>query len=91
MALLATFGEFPLGGWELILLLTLGYVPIFTLTPRFFVSIRELDARNIEGRCGEGVGSPSSDSDVGRTALEFADNEGDGEPEGEEVGTSGEV
>ncbi|KAF8442258.1 hypothetical protein L210DRAFT_3202434 [Boletus edulis BED1] len=51
MEMLAVAGEFPTGGWQMILSIILEYVPIFTLTPRFILSIRELYARDVESRC----------------------------------------
>ena len=74
MVLLATFGEFPTGGWQLISLLLLEYVPVFTLTPRFILSIREMHARDIGGRCwgiDSGFGFPSSGYDTSELPIVF--------------------
>ncbi|KAN0092667.1 hypothetical protein V8E55_003451, partial [Tylopilus felleus] len=64
----------PAEGWE-----TLQFVPIFTLTPRFIIKVRELYARDIQGRRCEGIdtgfGWPSLDCDTGGTVttVEFAE------------------
>ncbi|KAF8552966.1 hypothetical protein OG21DRAFT_1485804 [Imleria badia] len=52
---------------------------MFTLIPRFIISIRELYARDVQGRRGEGIdtgfGLSSSCRDAGGTAIVFADVE----------------
>ena len=96
MILLATLREFPTGGWQLISLLLLEYVPVFTLTPRFILSIREMYARDIEGKCGGeidsgfGLSSCSCNTSelpivfvVGQQSVELGDDE--------EVRATGEV
>ena len=93
MNMLAALGKFPTGGWQLILALILNYVPIFALTPRFILSIRELYARDIEGRRGEGIDSgfglslSSQGSQVNGISIVFADVEWNGRSEDiEELG-----
>lgn len=41
-------------GWAVVLL-SLESVPIFALTPRFILGIREIYARDVQGRRGEGI------------------------------------
>lgn len=62
------------------------YVPLYTLTPRFILSIRELHARDVQGRRGEGIdsgfGLAISSRSAGGTAvvLDVAqDEEGGGD------------
>lgn len=47
--MLSVSGTTPTGG-QAILLVILEYVPIYTLTPRFILTIRELYARDVRGR-----------------------------------------
>ncbi|KAF8442247.1 hypothetical protein L210DRAFT_1054374 [Boletus edulis BED1] len=72
---LAASGKLPLGGWRLMLLCVVQFVPLFTLLPRFIMSIRELYARDVQGRRGEGIdtgfGLTSSDQEASETALVF--------------------
>lgn len=42
-------------GWQVVLLLALETVPIYTLTPRFILGIREMYARDVRGRRGEAI------------------------------------
>ena len=82
---------FPTGGWQLILLPILQTVPIFTLTPRFILNIRELYARDVQGRRGGGIdtgfGLSLSGHEAGRTAMVFMDVEqNEGSEDVEEVG-----
>ena len=68
------------GGWQGILL-TLESVSLFTLIPRFIVSIREMYARDVRRR-GDGIDTwfgLSSSGRSGGTAIVFAD---DGQNEG---------
>ncbi|KAF8135144.1 hypothetical protein EV363DRAFT_1557624 [Boletus edulis] len=92
MEMLAVAGEFPTGGWQMILSIILEYVPIFTLTPRFILSIRELYARDVESRCGEWIdtafGLSSSGHRTSGTMVLFVNIERNGGSEvTEEVGT----
>ena len=52
---------------------------MYTLTPRFILSIRELYARDVQGRRGEGIdtafGLLSTDRGAAGTAMLFADVE----------------
>ena len=96
MVLLATFREFPTGGWQLISLLLLEYVPVFTLTPRFILSIREAFARDIEGGCGGEIDSGfsflSSDCNTSELPMVFMVGQQNGELEdNEEVRATEEV
>ncbi|KAF8558825.1 hypothetical protein OG21DRAFT_1519573 [Imleria badia] len=78
-------GMFPTGGS----LLLPEYVPVFTLTPRFILSIRELYARDVQGRCGAGIDTGFGLSLSGRSAAGTKQNEGSDEVEeiSTEVGT----
>ena len=55
----------------------LGYVPLFTLVPRFVVSTREMYACDVQGIGGGGIdtgfGLSSSGRDAGGTTIIFAD------------------
>ena len=69
-------------------LAVLEYVPLFTLTPRFIISIRELYARDVQDRRGGGIntgfGLSLSSRSIGGTEIVFADveqNEGLGDVE----------
>ena len=77
--MLAASGKLPTGGWQLIFVLTLEFVPIYTLTPRFIMSVRELYAHDLRGRCVGGIdtgfGLSLSGRDIGATAIMFADVE----------------
>ena len=77
---LANFRLLPSGGWQFLLLLLVQYVPMFVLTPRFVLSIRELYARDVRRRgfgIDTGFGLESSDGRSGAimTELVFADFE----------------
>jgi hypothetical protein len=81
--LLGFLGKLPTSGWQAILLFLLAYVPLFTLVPRFIVSIREMYARDVHRGRGDGIdtgfGLMSSGCNAGGTAIVFADvgqNEG---------------
>ncbi|KAF8552125.1 hypothetical protein OG21DRAFT_1486466 [Imleria badia] len=64
------------GGWQGYLLYILAYVPMYTLTPRFILSIRELYARDVRGRGGEGIDTGFGLLSAGRGAdMVFADIE----------------
>ena len=51
------------------LLLVMEYIPMYTLSPRFILSIRELYARDVEGRRGEGIDTGFGLSSSGRGAV----------------------
>ncbi|KAF8553912.1 hypothetical protein OG21DRAFT_1522816 [Imleria badia] len=74
---LSRLGKLPTGGWQFDLSAILEYVPLYTLTPRFILSIRELHARDVQGRRGEGIdtgfGLSLSSHGAGRTAMVLAD------------------
>ena len=42
-------------GWEVVLGTIVGYVPPFVLTPRLVLSLREVYARDLQGRCGSDI------------------------------------
>ncbi|KAI9566851.1 hypothetical protein HD554DRAFT_2272914 [Boletus coccyginus] len=73
--------------WQADLTFLLQYVPMATLTPRFIIGIRELHARDVQGRRGEGIdtgfGFPSRGGGVGGTMM-FAGLGLDGGLEGAE-------
>ena len=61
---------------------------MYTLTPRFILSIRELYARDVQGRRGEGIDTGfglSSGRGTGGTAIVFVDVEQNEESEAAEV------
>ena len=64
--LLNVYGYVPTDGWHFDLMLMLQYVPMFTLTPRFILSIRELYALDVQGRRGGGV-----DTGFGLSAIKL--------------------
>ena len=68
--LLNVYGYVPTDGWHFDLMLMLQYVPMFTLTPRFILSIRELYALDVQGRRGGGVDTGFGLSLSGREADE---------------------
>ena len=76
---LVASGKFPTAGWQLISLAILEAVPIYTLTPRFIMSVRELYTRDIQGRCvsgfDSGFGLSLASRDAVGTAITFADIE----------------
>ncbi|KAG9315361.1 hypothetical protein JVU11DRAFT_4507 [Chiua virens] len=53
--LLTATGKLPTSGKHMESLYLLSYVSLFTLTPRFIMSIRELHTQNMQGRCGTGI------------------------------------
>ncbi|KAI9566856.1 hypothetical protein HD554DRAFT_2174021 [Boletus coccyginus] len=63
--------------WKKDVTAILQYVPMFTLTPRFIISIRELYARDVQRRRGEGIdtgfGFPSHGRGGDGTGIVFAD------------------
>lgn len=77
-------GKIPAGGWQFILTSILANVPMYTLTPRFIISMRELYARDVQCDHMSGIDtgfglSTSCGHDVGGTGMVFADigqNEG---------------
>ena len=74
---LVVLGNLPTGESQLIAIAVLQYVPIFTLTPRFIMSIRELHARDVQGRRGGGIdtgfGLSSSNPGAGGMEITFSD------------------
>ncbi|KAF8124714.1 hypothetical protein EV363DRAFT_1435185 [Boletus edulis] len=65
--------------WPLIPLFILETVPVYTLGPRFIISIRELYARDVQGRRGSGIdtgfGLSLSSHGAEETGVVFADVE----------------
>ena len=83
---LSASGKFPTGGWQLDLLAILGYVPMYTLTPRFILSIRELYKHDVQGGPRDGIDTGFGLSSAGYgagdgTAIVFAGAAQSGEPE----------
>lgn len=81
--------------WWTVVAVTVEYIPAFTLTPRFILSLRELDARVRRSRDGSDI-----DTAFGLTstfyrgavadAIMFADSGGtDSEEQGEEIQMEG--
>ena len=89
--LLNLLGELPSGGWSLLLTFLL-VVPVYTLTPRFILRIRELYARNVQGTRGEGIdtgfGWSNGDSGIIETEMAFAHLPNEG-LEDDALGTGG--
>ena len=73
-------------GWWILVLLA-EWIPMFTLVPRFILNLRELYARDLQGRRGSnidtafGLTSASSHGPVA-SVIVFAE---DGQNEGEEI------
>lgn len=97
MNVLAATGKVGSALWQVIVSAIAEFVPMYTLTPRFIMSVRELYARDVRGGHGEGVdtgfGLSSSGRGAGGTGIVFADverNEGmdDVEEIPMEVGTT---
>ncbi|KAF8547307.1 hypothetical protein OG21DRAFT_1527251 [Imleria badia] len=67
------------GGWQAALSLILEYVPMYTLTPRFIMSIQELYTHDVQGRRGCGIdtgfGLALSGCDADGTAMVYTDVE----------------
>ena len=87
---LDVFGKAPTGGWRLLLLVALEYVPIYTLAPRFILSIREMYARDTRGRregvdTGFGLGSSGRDATVQTMVFAAAAAGRNGEDDIEEI------
>ena len=76
---LAAQGKLGSELWQLILSVIAEFVPIYTLTPRFILSVRELYARDVQSGRGEGIdtgfGLPSTGRGAGGTGIVFADVE----------------
>ena len=74
---LSALGKLPTAGSRLILLLIVELVPMYTLTPRFILSMRELYARDVQvGRVSGGgidTGFGLSFSDRAGATMVFAD------------------
>ncbi|KAG9315358.1 hypothetical protein JVU11DRAFT_4503 [Chiua virens] len=85
--ILSVSGNIPNSGWQPIFLYIVQFVPAYTLTPRFIMSIRELYASDLQGRrvggldTGFGLVSVSNGSIAG-TTIAFAEAE---QTEGMEV------
>ncbi|KAF8554013.1 hypothetical protein OG21DRAFT_1497329 [Imleria badia] len=78
MNVLAAAGKLGSGLWQLILSVAAEFVPLYTLTPRFIISIRELYARDVQDNRGEGIDTGFgllSRRGAGGTAMVFADVE----------------
>ena len=72
----AAWGVLPSGAWALIVLSVVQYVPMFTLGPRFIISIRELHARDVQNGTADvidtGFGLSSSTCGGCGTEIMFA-------------------
>ena len=73
---LGASGKLATAGWQIIALGIVQDVPMYTVAPRFILSIRELYARDVQGRRGEGIdtgfGFSLSDRGGVGTAIMFA-------------------
>lgn len=84
-------------GWRTIPIGILDYVPVFTLTPRFILSVRALCARDLRGRCEPchhdvdtefGIGSSVSWSVARGTTIIFAGGSEDELEQDEDISMS---
>lgn len=85
---LYAWGNFSLVGWQIIFVGFIETVPIATMTPRFVLNVRELYARNVRGKRGNGIDSGFGLSTLtghgsSRSMMVFADS---GRNEGLECG-----
>ena len=55
--------------WQVVLVGILEFVPAFVLTPRLVLSLRELYARDLRGRCGSDIDSAFGLTSSGRGAV----------------------
>ncbi|KAF8553941.1 hypothetical protein OG21DRAFT_1164412 [Imleria badia] len=81
---LGALGKLPTEAWRKDLLIILEYVPMLPLATRFIMSIRELHARDVRGRSGEGIDTAFGLSPGRGSAIVFGDveqNEGSGDVE----------
>ncbi|KAF8442255.1 hypothetical protein L210DRAFT_3536164 [Boletus edulis BED1] len=74
---LGALGKLPTGGWQAIVLFIVELVPMYTLIPRFILSMRELYARGVQVGNEGGIDSGFGLSVSGRAgaAMVFADVE----------------
>lgn len=73
---LSHHGKLPTTGWLADLLYMLQKWPVFILTPRFIISVREMYARDVQSSGGgidTGFGLFSSSRDADYTEIAFAD------------------
>ncbi|KAI9570975.1 hypothetical protein HD554DRAFT_291960 [Boletus coccyginus] len=72
-------GKLPAGGWQKISLYILEIVPMYTLTPRFIMGLKEVYARDVQGRHWSRIntvfGLWLSDHGVDGAAVELTDIE----------------
>ena len=81
---LGLLGNFS-AGWQADLFFILGYVPVYTLSPRFILSIRDLYARDVRGKHDSEIDTGfglSSGRTAGGSVILFADVEQNEELEG---------
>ena len=80
----------PTSGWWTLLFLA-EYIPILTLVPRFILNLRELYARDLQGRCGSnidtafGLTSASSHGPVASAIMFSEDGQSEVEEQNEEI------
>lgn len=85
----------PTYGWRIILAGTMGYMPAFTLVPRFILNLRELYARDLRGRRGSdidtafGLTSGSADDAAVSTVVFVDAGENEDEEQDEEIQVEG--
>lgn len=74
---LAATKRLPAGGWQVIPLSILENVPMYTLGPRFIMSIRKMHARDVQGRRGSKIDTAFGLYDHGADGIVvFADVDG---------------
>ena len=83
---LVNAGDVPMIGWRAILAGVMNYIPAYTLSPRFILSLRRLYARDVRGGLGSDIDTAfglTSLPGAGASAIVFANG---GQNEGLEQG-----
>ena len=83
---LGASGKLPTAGWQIIALGNVQDVPMYTVAPRFILSIRELYKHDVQGGPRDGIDTGFGLSSAGYgagdgTAIVFAGAAQSGEPE----------
>ena len=93
--MLGSTGNVPTNGWPVILVVAMGFIPPYTLVPRFILNLRKLYVRDIRGIYGSDIDTAfgftsAPDRGAAASTIVFAgggQNEGpiEGEERGEEI------
>ena len=84
-------GDIPVDGWRLILVGVVELIPLYTLVPRFILSLRKLYVRDLPGRRGNEIdtafgSTPAFGRGAVASTMVFADAEqNEGLEHGEEM------